>query len=78
MFINEVRVVIEKGPFSAKEAEYYIKKIQQHSRKHILKTITFKLAENHLDLRYSFKDIPFHRLRRISLTAQNERQVVGR
>ena len=78
MFINDVRVVIEKGPFSDKEAEYYINKIQRHSPKYRLKTVSFKLAEHHLDLRYSFEGIPFERLRRVSLTTQNERKVVGR
>ncbi len=77
MFIGNVRVVIENGTFSAEEAEYYIKKIQRHSKHLVLKAVTFRLGFNFLDLRYSFQDIPFERLRRIPLATHMQRRAVG-
>ena len=70
MTIDNVSVFIENGPLSANEAAYYIKLINQHTH-HKLKSVTFRITPDYMDLRYSFEDIPFERIRRVS-TAERE------
>ena len=76
MMIDNVRVIIEKGPFSAEDAQYYIEKIKK-STKFPLKRVVFSRSDNYLDIRYSFENIPFERIRRIALVSQPEGRVVN-
>lgn len=77
MYVDNVRVIIAKGPFSAKDAQFYIKQIQKSSR-FPLKKITFSRSDTYLDIRYSFESIPFERIRRIALTAPHEDRAVNK
>lgn len=76
MFMDNVRVVIANGPFSAKDAQFYIEQIQKSSR-FPLKKIVFSRSDAYLDIRYSFDSIPFERIRRIPLTAPHEDRAVN-
>lgn len=76
MLIDNVRVIIAKGPFSAKDAQFYIKQIRKSTR-FPLKKIIFSRSDAYLDIRYSFESIPFERIRRIPLTAPREDRAVN-
>jgi hypothetical protein len=67
MLVGNVRVIIENGELPKEEVQYYINKIERQSRRHVLKKITFSLADDYMDIRYGFELIPFERIRRISL-----------
>jgi len=71
MLVDNVRVIIENGPFTAEDANYYINLIKKTSR-FTLKKISFNRRNDYLDIRYSFVEVPFDRIRRISL-AQDSR-----
>lgn len=76
MKIDNVTVIIEGGPVSAKEAEQYIRKIQSHAKGRALKRIAFRKGKDYMDLRYMFEGIPFERLRRISLDMSRKQEAV--
>ena len=76
MMIDNIRVIIEKGSFSAKDAQYYIEQIQK-TTKFTLKKVTFARSDHYLDIRYAFKEIPFERLRRVSLASAPEKRAVN-
>ena len=76
MLIDNVRVIIANGPFSAEDAQYYIEQIKK-SAKFPLKKIIFNRSDAYLDIRYSFDSIPFERIRRIPLTASHEDRAVN-
>lgn len=76
MFIDNVRVIIAKGPFSAEDAQFYIKQIKKTSR-FPLKKIVFTCSDSYLDIRYSFDSIPFERIRRIPLASSTEERAVN-
>lgn len=76
MMINDIRVNIEKGSFSAADAARYIEQIKKTS-KFTLKKITFSRSDDFLDIRYSFREIPFERLRRLAFTPSSEKQAVN-
>ena len=66
MIVDNVRVIIENGTFSAEDAQYYINRIKKTS-KFSLKKVIFNRSDAYLDIRYSFESIPFDRIRRIPL-----------
>ncbi|MCH3960431.1 MAG: ferredoxin [Selenomonas sp.] len=76
MFVDNVRVIIANGPFSAEDAQYYINRIRKSS-KFTLKKIIFTRSDTYLDIRYSFDSIPFDRIRRIPLTDSHEDRAVN-
>ena len=76
LFVDNVRVIIAKGPFTAEDAQYYINRIRKTS-KFTLKKIIFTRSDAHLDIRYSFESIPFDRIRRIPLTDSQEDRAVN-
>ena len=61
MMIDNIRVIIEQGPFSAEDAQYYIERIKA-TTKFTLKKITFTRSDTYLDIRYAFAEIPFERI----------------
>lgn len=69
MRIGDVRVIIEKGPLSAEDAQFYIEQIKKSSKLK-LKKVTFTRTDAYLDLRYAFEGNPFERLRRVALTSE--------
>ncbi len=77
MMIDDVRVTLENGPFTAEDAQYYINRIKQ-STKLTLKKVTFHRTDTYLDIRYAFEGIPFERVRRVSLTDTNEKRIVNK
>ena len=76
MLIDDVRVIIENGPFSAEDAQYYIEQIKK-SCKLRLKKVTFNRSDAYLDLRYAFEGNPFERVRRIALRPVPEDKAVN-
>ena len=76
MMIDNVRVIIEKGPLSAEDAQYYIERIKA-TTKFKLKKVTFTRSDTYLDIRYAFADIPFERIRRVALAAPPEKRAVN-
>lgn len=76
MFIDNVHVIIANGPFSAEDAQFYIKQIRKSTR-FSLKKVIFSRSDAYLDIRYSFDSIPFERIRRIPLTAPHEDRAVN-
>ena len=70
MFIDGIGVVVENGQLSPEEVQFYIQKIERHSQKN-LQNITFVVGDGYMDLRYTFRNFPFERIRRISLAATN-------
>ncbi len=69
MIIDDVKVILENGPFTAEDAQYYIDRIKSHS-KFTLKKVVFRRMGSQLDIRCSYEDIPFERIRRINLGPQ--------
>jgi len=69
MLIDQIRIIVENGPLDEKEVLYYIAEIKKHARGKILKSITFRLADGYMDLRYSFQSFPFERIRRVAAPA---------
>lgn len=76
MMIDNIRVIIEQGPFSAEDAQYYIERIKA-TTKFTLKKITFTRSDTYLDIRYAFAEIPFERIRRVPLAAPPEKRAVN-
>lgn len=76
MMIDNVRVIIEKGPLSAEDAQYYIERIKA-TTKFKLKKVTFTRSDTYLDIRYAFADIPFERIRRVALATPPEKRAVN-
>ena len=66
MLIDQIRILVENGPLDEKEILYYIAEIKKRSRGKTLKSITFRLADDYMDLRYSFQSFPFERIRRVA------------
>ena len=77
MMVDNIRVAIENGTFSAEEAAYYIQELKHSTKKFTLKKVTMSRTDTYLDLRYSFNEIPFERIRRISLTRSHEARAVN-
>ena len=77
MMVDNVRVAIENGTFSAEEAAYYIQELKNITKKFTLKKVTMSRTDDYLDLRYSFNEIPFERIRRIHLTPPHEERAVN-
>lgn len=77
MFIDDVRVIVEKGPLSAEDAQYYIDRIR-HSTKMNLKKVAFRRGDTYLDIRYSFEENPFERIRRVDLAPEVSKKVASR
>ena len=50
MMIDNIRVIIEQGPFSAEDAQYYIERIKA-TTKFTLKKITVTRYDTYLDIR---------------------------
>jgi hypothetical protein len=69
MMIDDVRVMIENGTFSAEDVKYYVDALKHSLTKFTLKKVTLSRTENFVDLRYAFKEIPFERIRRVSLSS---------
>ena len=66
MLIGQIRVTVENGQLDERDIQYYILEIESRSRGKELKSITFRLADGYMDLRYAFKSLPFERIRRVS------------
>ena len=77
MLVDNIRVVIENGTFSAEDAAYYIRELKNSLKKFTLKKVSMSRSDNYLDLRYSFQEVPFERIRRIPLKALHEERAVG-
>ena len=77
MMVDNIRVAIENGTFSAEEAAYYIQELKNITKKFTLKKVTMSRTDDYLDLRYSFNEIPFERIRRIPLTPPHEERAVN-
>ena len=70
MLIDNVIVTIENGPFTAEDAQFYISQIKKSKAKYTLRKISFSRSDDYLDIRYSFNENPFERIRRIPLTEE--------
>lgn len=77
MLVDNIRVAIENGTFSAEEAAYYIDEIKKVTKNFTLKKVTMSRTDAYLDLRYSFNEIPFERIRRIPLGHPHEEKAVN-
>ena len=77
MMVDNIRVAIENGTFSAEEAAYYIDEIKKVTKNFTLKKVTMSRTDAYLDLRYSFNEIPFERIRRIPLARVHEERAVN-
>ena len=77
MMVDNIRVAIENGTFSAEEAAYYIDEIKKITKNFTLKQVTMSRTDTYLDLRYSFNEIPFERIRRIPLGHPHEEKAVN-
>ncbi|MCI6284224.1 ferredoxin [Selenomonas sp.] len=77
MMVDNIRVAIENGTFSAEEAAYYIDEIKKITKNFTLKKVTMSRTDTYLDLRYSFNEIPFERIRRIPLGHPHEEKAVN-
>lgn len=77
MMVDNIRVAIENGTFSAEEAAYYIDEIKKVTKNFTLKKVTMSRTDAYLDLRYSFNEIPFERIRRIPLGHPHEEKAVN-
>ncbi|MCI6086380.1 ferredoxin [Selenomonas sp.] len=77
MMVDNIRVAIENGTFSAEEAAYYIDEIKKITKNFTLKKVTMSRTDAYLDLRYSFNEIPFERIRRIPLGHPHEEKAVN-
>ncbi|WP_294160327.1 ferredoxin [uncultured Selenomonas sp.] len=77
MMVDNIRVAIENGTFSAEEAAYYIDEIKKITKNFTLKKVTMSRTDDYLDLRYSFNEIPFERIRRIPLGHPHEERAVN-
>ena len=66
MMIEQVRVSFENGSLNREDILFYINEIKKRARGKKLKTVHFRMAESYMDLRYSFEQIPFERIRRIT------------
>lgn len=77
MMVDNIRVAIENGTFSAEEAAYYIDEIKKVTKNFTLKKVTMSRTDTYLDLRYSFNEIPFERIRRIPLGHPHEEKAVN-
>ena len=77
MLVDNIRVAIENGTFSAEEAAYYIDEIKKITKNFTLKKVTMSRTDTYLDLRYSFNEIPFERIRRIPLGHPHEEKAVN-
>lgn len=66
MMIEQVRVSFENGSLNKEDILFYINEIKKRARGKKLKTVHFRMAESYMDLRYSFDQIPFERIRRIA------------
>ena len=75
MMIDNIRVIIEQGPFSAEDAQY-IERIKATTQ-FTLKKITFTRSDTYLDIRYAFAEIPFERIRRVALAAPPKKRAVN-
>ena len=76
MQIGDVRVIIEKGPLSAEDAQYYIEQIKKTS-KFKLKKVSLTRTDDYVDLRYAFEGIPFERVRRVEFGEPHEDKAVN-
>ena len=77
MMVDNIRVAIENGTFSAEAAAYYIDEIKKVTKNFTLKKVTMSRTDAYLDLRYSFNEIPFERIRRIPLGHPHEEKAVN-
>ena len=81
MLVDNIRVAIENGTFSADEAAYYIQELKHSTKRFTLKKVTMSRTDSsdlsYLDLRYSFNEIPFERIRRIPLARVHEERAVN-
>jgi len=77
MFIDDVRVIVEKGPLSAEDAKYYIDRIRR-STKLTLKKVAFRRGDAYLDIRYSFEENPLERIRRVDLAPEVSKKAASR
>ena len=77
MMVDNIRVAIENGTFSAEGAAYYIDEIKKVTKNFTLKKVTMSRTDAYLDLRYSFNEIPFERIRRIPLGHPHEEKAVN-
>ncbi len=78
MLIDNVNVIIENGPFSMEDAQNYISMIQKKKKGFHLKKIAFSRSDAFLDIRYMFHEIPFERIRRISLAETQDKRAVNK
>ena len=77
MLIDSVNVIIENGAFSVEDAQTYISLIKRTKKHLTLKKVVFSRNDTFLDIRYSFREIPFERIRRIALTDKQMKRVVN-
>lgn len=75
MMIDNIRVIIEQGPHSPRKTQYYIERIKA-TTKFTLKKVIFTRSDTYLDIRYSFAEIPFERIRRVALAATYQKNVL--
>lgn len=71
MLIDHIRVTIENGLLEEKEIQYYIDAIRHSAKGKSLKNLSFRIADDYMDLRYSFQGFPFERIRRVSTQADD-------
>lgn len=77
MLIDNVSVTIENGPFTAEDAQFYISQIKKSKTKYTLKKVSFSRQDGYVDIRYSFQENPFERIRRIPLTNERIRRAAS-
>lgn len=77
MIVDDIHVTVEKGSLNVNEINYYIHKIKKISPDKKLKSLALYLGDGFVDMRYSFHQFPFERIRRINtFTFDNEKRVV--
>ena len=65
MLIDQICVSVENGELEEDKIRYCIEHIKQCAGNKQLKSLTFYMGENFVDLRYSFYDFPLERIRRM-------------
>ncbi|MEG0073738.1 MAG: anaerobic ribonucleoside-triphosphate reductase [Clostridia bacterium] len=61
-----MKVEVIGGSLKQEEIDRYIEYIEEKNQGEILNTLTLTVDGEYVDMQYTFKDVPFERIRRIT------------
>lgn len=65
MTVDHMNVIVENGEMNEVEVKSYITYIRKLNRGKTIKSLELIIGENCVDLKYTFAEFPFQRIRRL-------------